>query len=311
MPKIDRIALIALVSLLAVPAIAHARTNVAVAVADENPSMFGDPAYQALHLKRTRYFVPWNAISDPKALASADAFMGAARAHHVKVLMHISTDTYTHGKAKLPSVAAYKKDVSSLIKRYKPLGVTEWGVWNEENHVSEPTHNNPTRAAQFFVAMRQICHGCTIVALDVLDTHDAPGYVKRFYRALSPADRARATLVGIHNYSSVNRRHSSGTQAVIDTVRAQNHRATFWFTETGGLVDLAPNWSCSTSRAASRTAYMFSLAKKFRRYVKRLYIYSWTGTGCTGGFDAGLVDQNGTPRPAYAVVKRSLSSFTR
>jgi hypothetical protein len=305
-----RFAPLALVSLLAAPAAAHARTPVAVAIADENPSMFSDPAYQALHLKRTRYFIPWNAITNADALRGADAFVAAANADHVKVLMHISTDTYTHGKAKLPSVAAYKKDVGKLIARYKPQGVTEWGVWNEANHVSEPTHNNPRRAAQFFTTMRSICHGCTIVALDVLDTHDSPGYARRFYAALSPANRARATFVGIHNYGDVNRRRTSGTQGVIDAVRAQNRHATFWLTETGGLVNLAPNFPCSTSRAAARTTYMFTLARHFKRAVKRLYIYSWTGQGC-GGFDAGLVDPNGKPRPAYAVVRRNLATFTR
>jgi hypothetical protein len=300
-----------LLALLAVPAVAQARTPVAVAIADESPAMFDDPAYQALHMKRTRYFVPWNAVSHPAALQSAVDFATAARAHHVKVLMHISTDNYTHRRAKLPSVAAYKRDVGRLIRKLKPLGVKEWGVWNEANHKSEPTWNNPRRAAQFYAAMRQICHGCTIVALDLLDSRDAPRYAKRFYRALSRANRARAKLVGIHNYADVNRRRSSGTQGVIDAVRSQNRRATFWFTETGGLVDLAPNWSCSTSRAASRTRYMFSLARHFRRSVKRLYIYSWRGTGCSGGFDAGLVDQHGKPRAAYSVVKSSLRSFTR
>jgi hypothetical protein len=255
--------------------------------------------------------VPWNAVSNPTALASAKAFATAARAHHVKVLMHISTDTYTPGKAKLPSVAAYKKSVGALIKQLKPLGVTEWGVWNEENHKSEPTYRSPTRAAQFYVAMRGLCHGCTIVALDLLDSTDAPSYARSFYRALSPANRAHATLVGIHNYADVNRRRSTGTQGVINAVRAQNRRASFWFTETGGLVDLAPQWSCSTSRAAARTSYMFSLARHFKSSVKRLYIYSWSGTGCSGGFDAGLVDPHGKPRAAYSVVKRSLASFTR
>jgi hypothetical protein len=306
-----RLAPLTLVALLAVPALAHARTSVAVAIADENPAMFDDPAYQALHMKRTRYFVPWNAASHPDVLARAKAFAAAAQTHHVKVLMHISTDTYTHGKAKLPSVAAYKKSVGALIAQLKPLGVTEWGVWNEENHKSEPTYRSPTRAAQFYVAMRGLCPGCTIVALDLLDSGDAPAYARSFYRALSPADRARATLVGIHNYADVNRRRSTGTQGVIDAVRGQNRRASFWFTETGGLVNLPPQWSCSTSRAAQRTTYMFSLARHFRRAVKRLYIYSWTGTGCSGGFDAGLVDARGKPRPAYSVVKRSLTSFTR
>jgi hypothetical protein len=305
-----RLAPLALVSLLAVPAAAQARTPVAVAIADESPSMFDAPAYQALHLKRTRYFIPWNAVEHPAVVTAAATFVATARLHHVSVLMHISTDTYTHGKAKLPSVAQYRKDVGALIAKLKPLGVKEWGVWNEANHVSEPTHNNPRRAAQFFTTMRSICHGCTIVALDVLDTHDSPGYAKRFYQALSPADRAHANLVGIHNYGDVNRKRTSGTQGVIDAVHAWNHRATFWLTETGGLVNLAPNFPCSTSRAASRTSYMFTLARHFKLYVKRLYIYSWNGQGC-GSFDAGLVGPNGVTRPAYAVVKRNLATFTR
>jgi hypothetical protein len=306
-----RIAPLALVSLLAVPAMAQARTPVAVAIADENPSMFSDPAYQALNLKRTRYFVPWDAVKTPSVLNSAKAFVTAARAQHVSVLMHISTDTFTVGKSKLPSVNQYRHYVGALIAQLKPLGVKEWGVWNEANNGTEPTHNNPRRAAQFFTTMRSICKGCTIVALDVVDTRDSPGYARAFYRALSPANRARANLVGIHNYGDVNRRRTSGTQAVIDTVRAQSHRAKFWLTETGGLVALAPNFPCSTSRAAARTSYMFTLARRFQRTVKRLYIYSWTGTGCTGQFDAGLVDAHGKPRPAYAVVKRNLTTFTR
>jgi hypothetical protein len=310
MPKITRIALFALVSLLAVPAIAQARTNIAIGVADESPAMFSSPAYQALHLKRTRYFVPWNAITNPGALASADAFVNAARAAHVKVLMHISTDTFTHGKAHLPSVSAYKKDVGALIRRYKPKGVTEWGTWNEENHVSEPTYRSPKRAAQYYEAMYRMCHGCTIVALDLLDARAAPSYVRSFYRALSPTYRRRAKLIGIHNYEDVNYKRTSGTRGVIDAVRKENHSAQFWLTETGGLVNLAPHFPCSTSRAASRTSYMFTLARHFRRYVKRLYIYSWDGGGC-GSFDAGLVGPDGQPRAAYNTVKRELSSFTR
>jgi hypothetical protein len=225
--------------------------------------------------------------------------------------MHISTDTFTHGKAKLPSVAAYKKDVGALIKALRPLGVKEWGVWNEANHISEPTHNKPKRAAQFFHAMRGMCKGCTIVALDLLDSTDAPRYVKSFYKALSPTDRKKANLVGIHNYKDVNYRKTKGTTGVINAVRAQNGRAKFWFTETGGLVNLAPNFPCNETRAASRTKYMFTLAKKFRARVKRLYIFSWGGAGCSAVFDAGLVGPTGVPRPAYFTLQKTLPGFTR
>jgi hypothetical protein len=295
---------------LAVPATAAAKTNIAVAVASDNASMFDSPYYQALHMKHTRYFIPWNVSTNPTALGKAVTFVNKARAQGVKVLMHISTDTYTHGQAKLPSVAAYKKSVASLIALFKPLGVTEWGVWNEENHVSEPTYRSPTRAAQFFHAMRGICHGCTIVALDLLDARAAPKYVKSFYKALSPADRAAANLVGIHNYEDVNYKRTSGTTGIINAVRAQNKKAQFWLTETGGLVNLAPHFACDVNRAASRTSYMFTLAKKFKAEVKRLYIFSWEGADC-GGFDAGLVGTNGQPRPAYFTLQKALPSFTR
>jgi hypothetical protein len=296
---------------LAIPAVASARTNVAIAIADENPAMFTSPAYQALHMKRTRYFIPWNAATNPTALASADQFVAAARAAGVKVLMHISTDNFTHGKAKLPSVAAYKKAVSSLIKRYKPLGVKEWGVWNEENHVSEPTYKSPKRAAQFFVAMRQICHGCTIVALDLLDSKTSASYIRSFYKNLSSSNRRKANLVGIHNYEDVNHKRTKGTKGIIDNVRKQNPRAKFWATETGGIVKVSPNFPCDPERAAARTKYMFTLAKKFKRQVQRMYVFSWGGDGCATGFDAGLVGPDGAPRPAYFTLANALPSFTR
>jgi hypothetical protein len=303
--------LLCLLGLAIVPASAGAKANVSIAIADENASMFDSPVYQALHMKRTRYFIPWNAATDPQALGPALQFVTAARAHGVKVLMHISTDTFTHGVAALPSVAAYTKNVKALIKLFKPLGVKEWGVWNEENHVSEPTYRSPKRAAQFFVAMRKICTGCTIVALDLLDAKSATGYIKSFYKALTPSDRAKAKLVGIHNYEDVNHKRTSGTQGVITAVRAQNPRAQFWVTETGGIVSLPPKFPCDEARAAKSTAYMFTLAKKFSRYVKRLYYYSWSTASNCGGFDAGLTRANGAPRPAYATFAQALPGFTR
>jgi hypothetical protein len=296
---------------LAIPVAASAKTNVAIAIADEGTAMFSSPAYQALHMKRTRYFIPWNAATNPKALASADQFVAAAKAHHVSVLMHISTDTFTHKKAKLPSVAAYKKAVGKLVKHFKPLGVKEWGVWNEENHVSEPTYKSPKRAAQFFVAMRQVCHGCTIVALDVLDSSDAPSYIRSFYKNLSASNRRKANLVGIHNYEDVNHKRTKGTKSVINAVRAQNRSAKFWVTETGGIVKVTPNFPCNPARAAARTKYMFTLAKKFKSQVKRYYIFSWAGDGCATNFDAGLVGPDGKPRPAYFTLKTALTSFAR
>ena len=314
--------LLIVLGLLAVPASASA-VNVRVGIGDQSPLMFSDSSYQSLNLKLTRYFIEWNASSQPAELKDADAFVLAARARGVKVLMHVSTDNINVGRPRLPSVAAYRKSVGALITRYRKLGVTEWGAWNEANHKSQPTANNPRRAAQFFGEMRRLCTGCTIVALDILDQAGAERYIASFYKAAG-ANAARARIVGIHNYSEVNRkltdkrsaasiRKYPGTRRIIAAVRKANRSAKFWYTETGGVAALGSAFPCDVTRQASRTQYMFTLAKRFDAYIDRLYSYNWAPTpDCDAArFDAGLVNPDGTPRPAFAVFKKNMSSFMR
>lgn len=314
MSHVQKTLLAAVLSVLLLGAgTAHAATTkIAVGIGDQSASMFDSPAYKVLKLKKTRYFVPWNAIHDRRQLANADAFVRAARKAKVKVLMHISTDDFTSKKAKLPSVASYKKDVRRLILRYKRLGVTEWGVWNEANHASQPTYRSPKRAAQYFTTMRTICSRCTIVALDVLDQKGVATYIKKFYAAIPKATRRHAKIVGIHNYSDVNRRRSSGTRTIITAVkRADRVKTQFWLTETGALVSFGRSFPCSESRAKNRMSYMFTLARKYRSDIKRLYSYNWQGTDCQNRFDAGLVHPDGSTRPSYDAFRKGLKSFTR
>jgi hypothetical protein len=309
--------LLVLAALLAVPASASA-VNVRVGIGDQSPTMFANPSYKALHLKLTRYFIEWNAITDSAELAKADAFVAAARASGVKVLMHISTADIKSGTPKLPTVAAYRKNVGALIKRYKPRGVTEWGAWNEANHKTQPTSKSPRSAALFFGQMRKLCTGCTIVALDVLDQRGVESYIKSFFR-FAGADAARVRIVGIHNYSEVNRKIKKysnsypGTMRIIKAVQKANKKAKFWYTETGGLTKQGTAFPCNDARAADRTQYMFTLAKRYARYFQRLYTYNWTpSTDCESSvFDGGLINIDGTLRPAYAVFKKNLASFRR
>lgn len=304
--------ILALAALSGMGASASARTNVAVGLGDQGSAMFAAPAFKALKLKKTRYFIGWNAASKPAEIAKADAFVGAARSSRVKVLMHISDPDLRRNKGKLPSVTEYKRGVGKLVKRYRKLGVTEWGVWNEANHDSQSTYRNPKRAAQFFVAMRGLCKGCTIVALDVLDQGGVTKWIRRWYAALPRSQRRFAKVVGIHNYSDTNRRRSTGTAAILREVKRRDAtRTAFWLTETGGVVAFGKAFPCSESRAASRVKYMFFLAKKYRRDIKRLYGYNWQGTDCTSRFDSGLVRLDGTPRPSYFAFQKGLSGFTR
>jgi hypothetical protein len=214
----------------------------------------------------------------------------------------------------LPSLSTYKKDVGALVKHFKAKGVKEWGVWNEANHKSQPTYNNPKRAAEFFVAMRSMCSGCTIVALDVLDQAGVASYIKRWFAAVPKSKRQYVKTVGIHNYSDVNRKRTSGTAGIIHDVRkykGSKKSTAFWMTETGSVVSFGSAFPCSESRAASRTTYMFTLAKKYKSYIKRLYDYNWLGSDCQGRFDSGLVRTDGSLRPAYDTFKKGAASFSR
>jgi hypothetical protein len=305
-----RILVLILLALLAIPGAASARTNVAVGIGDQNASMFDAPAYRTLALRKTRYFIRWDAIRQPGVLAATDAFVAAARRAGVRVLLHISTNDLRHHRAKLPSVSAYRRDVGRLVRRYRAKGVKEWGVWNEANHKSQPTYRSPRRAAQYFKAMYRFCRGCRIVALDALDQAGVDRYIRSFYRALGRTYTRRAKVVGIHNYSDTNRNRSTGTRRIIRTVERYNRRTDFWLTETGGVVNFGTAFPCNEVRAAKRVSYMFDLARKYRRDVTRLYVYNWTGADCNG-FDAGLTRADGSLRPGYATFKSRARSFTR
>lgn len=301
-------AVLALAGPAAAPA--QAATNVAVGIGDQNASMFDHSSYKDLRLRKTRYFIRWDAIRYRSVLARADAFVAAARRSGVSVLMHISTNDLRHHRARLPSVSSYRSRVGRLVRRYRAKGVREWGVWNEANHKSQPTYRSPRRAAQFFKAMYRFCRGCRIVALDALDQKGVDRYIRSFYRSLSSSYRRRAKVVGIHNYSDTNRNRSTGTRRIILEVKRHNRRTDFWLTETGGVVNFGSSFPCDEERAAKRTSFMFDLARRFRRDITRLYVYNWTGADCQG-FDAGLTRRDGSLRPAYATFKARAASFTR
>lgn len=308
---------------LAIPATASAKVNVAVGIGDQSPKMFTNASWQALKVKKARYFIHWDAASKPAELAKADAYLAAALQANVKVLMHVSTNSFNAG-AKLPSVAEYKTAVGALVSRYKKFGVTEWGVWNEANHKTQPTYKNPKRAADFYKAMKGFCKGCKIVALDVLDQSGVESYISRWMKAAGSSGKS-AKIIGIHNYSEVNRRLKEkgrsksnykrypGTRKIVDAVRAAgNKNSKFWYTETGGVVNFGSAFACNETRPVSRNKFMFDMAKRYDKLFERLYTYNLFGTSpkCNG-FDAGLLDANGAPRPAYAPFKKAIANFTR
>jgi hypothetical protein len=311
-------ALLAGLALTLLPASASAQVDVRVGIGDQQVSMFDQSLFKARKFKLVRYFVPWNITQNEDQLALATAYVERARRDHIQVLLHISSDDLRIKKAKLPSVARYRTQVKKIVATFRPLGVRDFGVWNEANHASQPTYRSPTRAADFFVeayrAIKPRCSFCNVIALDVLDQTGVERYMRSFYRHLSSTYRRRATLVGIHNYGDVNRRRTTFTRNIIKQSRSFNRKSRFWFTETGGLVKFGRSFPCSEERARNRLRNMFSLARTYRTSgVERLYVYNWTAPpdGCDARFDAGLVNFDGTPRPGYTYLKSALPNYRR
>ncbi|HEV3001420.1 MAG TPA: hypothetical protein VGW75_11830 [Solirubrobacteraceae bacterium] len=327
----------ALVALLVLPAAAPAaKVNIAVGIGDQSAAMFANPHFKALKVKKARYFVRWDAIDDPTALARADEWLRAAKTAGVRPLLHLDGLDIDRN-TRPPSVSLWRSKVKALVARYRRgsdgrASVPDWGVWNEANSKTQPVYrlSGARRTAKYFLALRSLCRGCQIVALDLLDARNYKGYIRAFYGALGSRKRF-ATIVGIHNYGDTNRPRNN-TGAIIDTVRRYNRRAKFWLTETGGIALLqntdpktgrlrvSRGLGCNPARPgtaerrqARAVAKMFRIARRYRRHVKRLYPYNFYGTDCDLRlrFDAGLLRSDGSRRPAYATLKRAMRSFRR
>jgi len=276
-----------------------------VGIGNQQANMFTAPLFEQLHVPISRLVVSYDAVLRRTAeVTSVDAWVRGAAADGVAPLISFNHhrgcyDTRGHGSiprrpsCRLPTVAAYQRAFAAFRHRY-PM-IRAYSPWNEANHRSQPTYDNPRRAAQFYNVVRRACPACEVVAADVLDQDGVGGWLKRFERYAQGSPR----IWGLHNYEDVNHHTTSRTRAVLAVVRGQ-----VWLTETGGIVKF-PHLPFSPRRAAGATRFMFQLAALSSR-ITRLYIYQWSGARPGERFDAGLTGPHGAPRPAYFVVRRHL-----
>ena len=281
-------------------AVPGARAADVVGIADQSAGMFYSPWYQKLDVKVSRLIVSYDAVLlGTFEVADIDRWMAAARASKVEPLVAFNFsrgcfDLRDKKKiCRLPSVKHYRRAVVAFRNRYPDVNV--YSPWNEINHYAQPTYDRPDRAAAYYNEMRKLCKGCTIIAADVLDQVGMTKYLKRFQRYA----KGKPRLWGLHNYQDTNNYTTSGTREMLRAVKGD-----IWLTETGGIVQFGRR-KYNPKRAAKATKFMFKLAGSSKR-VKRLYIYQWTGQPRTARWDAGLTHPDGSPRPAYDVVRRHL-----
>ena len=305
-----RLALIA--ALMSLVVAAPASASYKVGLGEQKPQMFDNASWQSLKLKRVRYLVPWDYAKHPGQRDEVNFFMSRALANRQDVLVtftarrgcYLPSGRYSKSKAcRAPSAKAYRKAFLAFDKAFP--WVKTYSAWNEINHKSQPTFKSPAKAAGYYNVLRKYTRSKKFraMAADMLDTGNMARYLAAFKRKAKGSPK----LWGLHNYGDVNRRRTTFTKRMLRTVPGE-----VWLTETGGIVKLLPSFKRSTSRAKARTTGMFKLVNRYdtkrpgnRSKITRLFVYTFFGEANSARFDAGLVNPDGSPRPAFSVFKKN------
>lgn len=273
-----------------------------VGIGDQKPTMFDDARFKWLGMRQARYVVPWHVaggMGRKRERDATDLWMRSARRAGVSPLVGFGHGYEGRWRDKLPTVAEFRRAVKRFRRNYP--WVRTYLTWNEANHCSQPTCDNPERAAAYYDTLRSLCRGCTVVAPAVLDQANMVPWLRRFQRAV----KSKPRIYALHNYLDVNRKRSSGTRRMLRAVPG----AKIWIAETGGLVARGnykgkADFPENAVHAGQVTTYALRLAQRNPR-IERVYLYHWNIDRYGANWDSGLIDQNNLARPGF----RSLARF--
>ena len=276
---------------------APAAAKLAVGIGDNNPAMFSQPKFTALHPQTARVIVFWNVatIRNKAYLDYARSWINAAQADGVQPLV-----SFGGNGNYIPTVAQYTSAVKAFIRDFPTVKL--YTAWNEPDWIYRSLSRNPGLAASYFNALVRVCRGCTIAAGELYRpvTDGLGSWLRAYKRGL----RYRPKVWALHPYDDV-RGHKT---AQIQTLERYIGHSQIWLTEISGLLRRGhwgfPNQSPAGANRDER--FLFALPKRFHN-ITAIYHYQWQGTapGPNTGWDSGLLGPQGAPRPAYWTVKNA------
>jgi hypothetical protein len=279
---------------------------VVIGIGDQNSATFSDPRFLALGVTTARDVIPWDIMTrraDRADLAYFRGWLKAAQSANVKPLISFGAD-YTNPAANyVPTVSQYRTSVKAFLKAFPQI--TTYTAWNEPDFSYRSLARNQTLAANYFNALFEMCRRCTVLAGDVYLPTTGPATIDHSIAHLGPwlrpyirALRHRPVGWALHDYFEIRGRNTSQLKTLMSMTSGP-----IWLDETGGVLRRG-HWQYrnqSASAAARDEQYLFSLTKRYHR-IARIYHYQWQGT-TTAGWDSGLIAPNGSPRPAYTVLR--------
>jgi hypothetical protein len=326
------------------PAPPAATPSVAIGLSPGSPgdSPFGSytgrfaPLAQTLGIHDMRVFVRIDGTSD-NDLQADENFVDEAISRGYDVLVQLADDC--RNTCPPPSPDAYAAEVASVVSALP--GVHEWSAWNEPN-IGGPGGVSPELAATYYADAARVLQGAAGHSSDTLLAGEFasfnPTYVAAYLGDLAASGvTALPTVWSFHPYDDVVA-HPDFTDAGSPATQTGNltstqtyafaqflnqHYAaagqgnpTIWLTESGAWLDcpkgrpecaagdpLSDGSPQANTIAQEQAAYEFlALANASPAQIARNYYYNWVGDG--RGFDSGLLDAKGVPRPVACVLLR-------
>ena len=270
---------------------------ITVGIGEQDASMFSDPLFTDLKIKRARYFPSWNVALKKREREWLDIWVSHAQRAGVEPFISFSQAVGSRCPQQAVQAAERQRVHARLQGVPQALAA---GQGDQPLERGQPPLaadlQEPEAGGAVYNVVRARCKGCTIVAADVIDERNMESWLATFKRyAKSPK------IWGLHNYRDTNLRkgqRTGGTARLLKTVKGKvladrdRRDRQVRAAERGHAVQGLE------SRANTAIRRMFSLAKKYRCRIKRLYIYNWKQPDGNNRFDAGLVRKNGKARPA-------------
>jgi hypothetical protein len=192
-------------------------------------------------------------------------------------------------------VRQYTRAVQAFLRRFPQ--VKRFTAWDEPDWIYRPRlARRPRLAAGYFNALVGACHfRCKVLAGDV---YEGAGRLRRWLRAYIPSLRYNPAGWALHNYFDVRSHTTSQLRTILSLTSGP-----IWLDEISG-VEVRGHWPFphhqSVEAAARDERFLFRLPRRFHR-ISRIYHYQWQDIGAF--WDSGLLNPDGSPRPAYYVVK--------
>jgi hypothetical protein len=277
--------------------------------------MFVDPRFAKLGIRTAREVVPWDVVtrpSDAPDLAAFRTWLRAAQAASVTPLISFGADFSNPAANYVPTVSQYARAVKAFLDAFPQLKT--YTPWNEPDFVYRSLARHPGLAAGYFNTLFELCRHCTVLAGDVyLPTAAAVPRAARasFFNGIAPLGPWLGAYIrglhhrpagwALHDYIEVRGRNALQLRTVMSMTSGP-----IWLDETGGVLRRGHWWfpNQSGGAAADDERFLLSLHKRYPR-VARIYHYEWQGVA-GAGWDSGLIDPNGKPRPAYTVLLDSM-----